>query len=56
MNGYIMSRSGEIEVFEVLDTIAIVMKIVELYESSVGGGRSCWFSAGRGRGSGMGGS
>ena len=22
MNGYIMSRSGEIEVFEVLDTIA----------------------------------
>ena len=56
MNGYIMSRSGEIEVFEVLDTIAIVMKIVELYESSVGGGGSCWFSVRRGRGSGMGGS
>ena len=56
MNGYIMSRSGEIEVFEVLDTIAIVMKIVELYESSVGGGGSCWFSIRRGRGSGMGGS
>ena len=51
-----MSRSGEIEVFEVLDTIAIVMKIVELYESSVGGGGSCWFSVRRGRGSGMGGS
>ena len=56
MNGYIMSRSGEIEVFEVLDTIAIVMKIVELYESSVGGGGSCWFSVRRGSGSGMGGS
>ena len=56
MNGYIMSSSGVIEVFEVLDTIAIVMKIVELYESSVGGGGSCWFSIRRGRGSGMGGS
>jgi len=56
MNGYIMSRSGEIEVFEVLDTIAIVMKNVELYESSVGGGRSCWFSIRRGRASRMGGS
>ena len=56
MNGYIMSRSREIEVFEVLDTIAIVMKIVELYESSVGGGGSCWFSVGRGRGSWMRGS
>jgi len=56
--GYIIDEQlvGNTEVFDVLDTIAVVenVLVVESDESSVGRGRGCWLSVGRRGGSGMG--